>query len=81
MAVLLPPAIRRLHCQMQDTTYSLPIQISRELLIFRIPRGNAFTDDERRWGIAHTEENVRRIAETGERMLKTHFYKGYGFEA
>ncbi|MBN2287934.1 MAG: hypothetical protein JXQ83_01280 [Candidatus Glassbacteria bacterium] len=50
-------------------------------MIFRIRRGTAFTDDAERWRIAHTEENVKKIAQTGERMLYTHFYKGYGFQA
>ena len=68
-------------CQVPDTSYSLPMPISQEPLIFRIRRGNAYTDDARRWEIAHSEENVRLTAESGERMLYTHFYKGYGFKA
>jgi len=58
-----------------------PIPISQEPLIFRIRRGTAFTDDAQQWRLAHTEENVKKIAETGETMLYTHFYKGYGFKA
>lgn len=81
LTAMFVPTSRPAYSQVPDTSFSLPIPISQEPLMFRIRRGNAFTDDERRWEIAHTEENVRLIAETGERMLYTHFYKGYGFDA
>ncbi|MFC2076322.1 hypothetical protein ACFLT7_04490 [candidate division KSB1 bacterium] len=55
-----------------------PIQ---EPLIFRARRGTATTDAVERWKQAHTEENIKRIAATGHRVLYTHFYKGFGFEA
>jgi len=67
--------------EIPETGLTLPVPISQEPLIFRIRRGTAYTDDAERWRIAHTEENVRKIAETGRRMLYTHFYKGYGFQA
>lgn len=67
--------------QAEEPSYEFPMPISQEPLIFRIRRGTALTDDEQRWEAAHTEENVRAIAETGQRMLYTHFYKGYGFRA
>ena len=67
--------------EIPQTDYNLPMPISQEPLIFRIRRGTAFTDDAERWKVAHTEENVKKIAETGQRMLYTHFYKGYGFLA
>jgi hypothetical protein len=66
----------------KDTAeYPLPMEISQEPLIFQIRRGTASTDEAERWKLAHTEENVKKIAETGRRMLYTHFYKGYGFQA
>ncbi len=67
--------------EIPETDLTLPIPISQEPLIFRIRRGTALTDDAERWKIAHTEENVKKIAETGQRMLYTHFYKGYGYQA
>ncbi|MFC1614455.1 hypothetical protein ACFL5K_04085 [Gemmatimonadota bacterium] len=79
--VLIISDIARAQEQIPDTDYNLPMPISQEPLIFRIRRGTALTDDAERWKAAHTEENVRKIAETGERMLYTHFYKGYGFLA
>lgn len=65
----------------QNDDMEVPIHISQEPLIFRIRRGTASTDDVKRWEKAHTEENVRAIAKAGERMLYTHFYKGFGFRA
>jgi len=61
--------------------YPLPIIISQEPLIFQIRRGTASTDAAERWNRVHTEENVKKLAETGMRMLYTHFYKGFGFQA
>ncbi len=58
--------------------YPLPMEISQEPLIFQIRRGTASTDEAERWKLVHTEENVKKIAETGRMMLYTHFYKGYG---
>ena len=65
----------------QQEDYPLPMAISQEPLIFQIRRGTATTDAAELWKRVHTEENVRKIAETGQRMLYTHFYKGYGFKA
>ncbi|HLA38988.1 MAG TPA: hypothetical protein VJ417_03285 [Candidatus Glassbacteria bacterium] len=78
---LLVPGAARAQEEIPETDMTLPRNIDQEPLIFRIRRGTAFTDDAERWRIVHTEENVRKIAESGERMLYTHFYKGYGFQA
>ena len=60
---------------------SLPMEVGQEPLIFRLRRGTAATDDAERWARAHTEENIRKIAESGEKFFYTHFYKGFGFQA
>ncbi|HUU29904.1 MAG TPA: beta-galactosidase trimerization domain-containing protein [archaeon] len=60
--------------------YPLPIIIGHEPLIFQIRRGTASTDAAERWKKAHTEENIKKLAETGEKMSYTHFYKGFGFQ-
>ncbi|MFC2076927.1 alpha-amylase family protein [candidate division KSB1 bacterium] len=61
--------------------YELPIRIGHEPLIFQIRRGTATTDAVERWEAAHSEANIKKISESGQRMLYTHFYKGYGFDA
>jgi len=58
---------------------------SNEPLMFERRRGGTITDIEEQYAIAHSEENIRKIAALGVRLLPAdgggvHFYKGFGFE-
>jgi len=54
---------------------------SNEPLMFERRRGRSTTTVEELYGKAHSEENVRKMAAVGLRLLgNVHFYKGFGFE-
>jgi len=54
---------------------------SNEPLMFERRRGRSTTDVEEQYKIAHSEENVKKMADVGVELLgNVHFYKGFGFE-